>query len=85
MSPNELNAMLRRAPFVPFRLHLTGGQTYDVSDPRWMVIGTTTAFLGARRDPASPIYDEPVIISIRHVTRVEPIEAADPGQPPVAG
>jgi hypothetical protein len=85
VSPNELNSLLRRQPFVPFRLHLTGGTSYEIADPRWMIVGATTAALGARRDPASPIYDEPVFIALRHVTHVEPIEAADPNQPPVVG
>lgn len=73
ISPFELNALLRRRPFIPLRLHLSDNSTYDVTHPEWVAVGNTVAFVGARRDPNSPIFDEPVLIALGHITRIEPL------------
>ena len=84
MSPMDLNNLLRRRPFMPFRIHVSDQAQYDITSHEWMMVGMTTAMIGARRDPNSPIYDEPVIIALRHITRVEPLEPANTSPPPAA-
>lgn len=80
MSPEELNSALRRKPYVPIRVHVTDGVHYDILNPEMAMIGRTILFIGLRRDIDSPYFDEPVMVSMRHVTRVEPIiEAASAG------
>ena len=74
MSPNELIALRRRRPVIPFRLHVSGGVSYDITFPEWMLVGATTVFIGARRDPSSPIFDEPILVAVRHIIRAEPLE-----------
>lgn len=76
MRPIELVTLLRRRPFVPFRLHVSGGVSYDILFPEWMLVGATTVFIGARRDPNSPIFDEPILVAVRHIIRIEPLEPA---------
>lgn len=78
MSPEELNSALRRRPYVPLRIHVTDGVHYDILNPEMAMIGRTILFLGLRRDVDSPFFDEPVMVSMRHVTRVEPIVEAAP-------
>jgi hypothetical protein len=59
---------------------VTDGVHYDIPIPDMAMIGRTTLFIGLRRDIESPYFDEPVMVSMRHVTRVEPIvEAASAG------
>lgn len=80
MSPEELNSWLRRRPYIPLRIHVTDGVHYDIPIPDMAMIGRTALFIGLRRDIDSPLFDEPVMVSMRHVTRVEPlIEAAPAG------
>jgi len=35
----EINEHMRREPFVPFRITLTSGQSYDVSNPSLIAMG----------------------------------------------
>lgn len=83
MGPEQINTMTRRRPFIPFRIHVVGGVSYDVLNPEWVSIGRTVAFIGIRRDPTSEYFDEPVIVALRHVTRLEPLVDAIP--PAAAG
>ena len=73
MSPNEIVSSLRRRPFVPIRIHVAEQATYDIHLPEMVMVGTTVLFIGLRRDVESPYFDEPVLVVLRHITRVEPI------------
>jgi hypothetical protein len=73
MSPEELSRMIRRRPFVPIRVHITDGASYEIRNPEMAAVGRTVLFIGLVRDVASVLFDEPVLVSMRHVTRVEPI------------
>lgn len=77
MSPEELNSALKRRPFLPFRIHITDGVHYDIRNPEMVMIGRTILFIGLRREIDSPFFDEPVWVSMRHVTRVEPLVEAE--------
>lgn len=80
MSPEELNSLLRGRPFMPFRIHVAEQATYEIRNPEMAVIGRTVLFLGMARDVDSPYFDEPVLVTLRHTTQVEPIvEAAAAG------
>ena len=37
----EITELLRRSPFVPFRIVLTGGQGFDVVNPNLVALGQT--------------------------------------------
>src|SRR5438067_2454704 len=43
MAPEELTAALRRQPFVPFRLTLTEGSSYEVHHPELCMAGRRSA------------------------------------------
>ena len=73
MGPEDLNALCRARPFVPFRLHVTGGTTYDIINPEFISIGRRVAFVGVRRDPRSEFFDEPVLVALAHINQIEPI------------
>lgn len=78
MSPEELRAVLNRDPFIPMRIHVAEVTSYEIRNPNMAMIGRTILFLGLRRDVDSPYFDEPVMIPLRHITRVEPIVEAVP-------
>jgi hypothetical protein len=73
MSPNELKTMLARRPFVPIRIHVAEITHYDVYNPEMAVVGQTVLFIGLTRNVANEYFDEPVIVALRHITRVEPL------------
>jgi hypothetical protein len=77
MSPEELNSALKRRPFVPLRIHVSDQAMYEIRNPEMVMIGRTILFIGLRRDINSPYFDEPVMVAMRHVTRVEPIVEAE--------
>ena len=73
MGPDDLNELTRARPFMPFRIHLTGGTTYDITNPEFISVGRRVAAVGVRRDPNSPYFDAPVFVALVHIIRIEPI------------
>ena len=76
MSPEEINSVLKRRPFVPFKVHVTGNVEYEVRQPEMVMLGRTILFIGQRRDIDSPFFDEPILVAVRHITHLEPIVEA---------
>ena len=74
MAPESIRAMLKRRPFIQFRIHVSDQVSYDVTNPEMCVIGGAVTFIGMNRaDSASEFFDEPVIVANRHITRLEPL------------
>lgn len=76
MSPEEISSLLKRRPFMPFNVHVTGNVEHTIREPEMTMIGRTVLFIGGRRDIDSPYFDEPILVSMRHITRLEPIVEA---------
>src|SRR6266849_2108165 len=68
----------RRTPFLPFRLHLTGGSVYEFRDPERVQVGPSTVTLG-EPDPANKgkLRDR-AILALIHVVEIEPLLADEP-------
>jgi hypothetical protein len=49
MGAEELRTLLRRQPFVPIRIHLTDGQTYQVRHPEMALLTRSTEEIGIER------------------------------------
>lgn len=73
MSPEELNSWIKRRPYIPLRIHVAETTHYDIHNPEMIMVGRTAIFIGLRRDIQSELFDEPVMVSMRHITKVEPI------------
>lgn len=89
MRPKELQDVLHVQPFVPFRIHLSNGKTYDVRHPELAVVGHSTMFLGMpATNSTEVIYDRFAIITLLHINCIEPLppvtatSANGPGQSP---
>lgn len=76
MSPEEISSLLKRRPFLPFKVHVTGNVEYTIREPEMTVVGRTVLFLGQRRNVESEFFDEPILVSMRHITHLEPIVEA---------
>lgn len=87
MRAEELMELLRTRPFVPLRLHLTGGQTYDIHHPDLVLVLRQRVDIGMKPDPSTGVLERVDHCSILHIVRVEELPPAAPadGTPSGAG
>ena len=74
MRPEELRALLRRTPFVPIRIFLSDGQTYDVKHPEMALLTRSTVEIGVEHIEGNGIADDVVYCSLVHILRVENLD-----------
>jgi hypothetical protein len=76
MPPAEFLHLLGRKPFVPFRIHMADGSTYEVRRIEMCMVGLATATVGFPSAADSKLYDGTMILSLRQVVKLEPLESA---------
>ncbi len=82
LSPESLRAELHRQPFVPLRMYLTDGKTYEIRHPELAMITAREVYVGREEtSPGSGIAKECDLVSVLHVARVEQV----PLSPSAAG
>jgi hypothetical protein len=75
MPPADLLRLLRRQPFEPFRIHLADGTVYEIRHPELVIVAAASAIV-AIPDPNVPGQAQSwEIVALRHMTRLEPIQA----------
>ena len=76
MRAEELLTWIRATPFIPFRIRLNSGRTFDIRHPEMMRVGRSTvnvySFVGEPSDP----YEKMEMVSLLPIESVEPIETA---------
>lgn len=77
MTAEGILSRLRRRPFAPFRIHLSGGNSYDVLHPELMLVTKLGVILAIYDQGQSPddIPARDVLISYLHITSVEDLAA----------
>ncbi len=78
MHPDDLLSAVRRQPFVPFRLHVSDGSSYDVRHPETILVSRRAAVLAIPDDPAHPA-ERLVTVAIIHVSRFEELTGTAAG------
>jgi hypothetical protein len=78
MRPEELMLLLRRRPFIPLRLHMTDGQTYDIRHPDNVMVLRSRVDIGVVPDPAIGIVEHVDYCSLLPIVRVEELQTATP-------
>ena len=73
MNPESLRSELRRQPFVPLRLYLTDGKSYDIRHPEMAMITSRDVYIGTESSPGSGVAKAADLVSLLHVVRVEQI------------
>lgn len=71
MRPEEFRELLNTQPFVPLRIHMTDGQTFDVHHPEWVLVLRSRVDIGIPADSETGILDRVEHCSLLHVVRVE--------------
>jgi hypothetical protein len=79
MRPDDLIELIRRQPFAPFRLHVTGGISYDVHHPDQIIVLRSRAVLGVGGD--NGVSDRLEHIALVHVVRMEELPAKSTNGP----
>jgi hypothetical protein len=76
MNRKDILGLLIASPFEPFRIHLTGGKTFDVKDPDSAFVGPTRLTLITT--PAGSKHEEERInfIGLLNIVRIEPLKQA---------
>lgn len=69
MRPDDLLELVRRQPFGPFRLHITGGKTYDVQHPDQIIVLRSRAVLAVGGE--NGVGDQLEHVALVDVVRVE--------------
>jgi hypothetical protein len=77
--PDEVLAALRRQPFVPFRLHVADGSSYEIRHPELVWVSPRAAYVGIPTTVPG-LVERAVVIGLGHVSRLEELPApAAPG------
>ena len=67
----EARALLDAKPFVPFRIHMTDGKSFDIQHPDFVWVFRNRLDLAVLADPAQNIVDHVVRCFFLHIVRVE--------------
>lgn len=76
MTASDLLNLTRRKPFVPFRIVTSDGTIYEVPHPDLILVGISSVTIGYPAPGESHVYSRIDIVSMRHIVRLEPAEAA---------
>lgn len=71
MSKEELREAVHRQPFVPFRLILTTGETYDIRHPDLLFIGLRSVTIGVPKTPDGTYYYRQIHVDLLHLVGFE--------------
>jgi hypothetical protein len=73
MAPQEIKKALEEQPFIPFRLHLSDGTAWDVTDRNQAYVDMLYVSVGINPDSETGLFRKSIRISPNHVTRLEPM------------
>jgi len=76
MSFDDLQELIRRRPFRPFRVHLTDGSSLEVRHPDMFMIGRRSVTIGLAADPMQTFYDRATMVDLLHIMGTEPLEVS---------
>ena len=75
MNATDLLTRVRQRPFVPFRIIVSEGGTYEVLHPVLVMVGRFSVTIGVPSEEEG-LYETSHLVALRHVVRLEPIEPA---------
>ena len=74
MAPEEFVKLQRQVPFVPFRVTLADGQSYDVVHAQLMMVARDL-FIGIpRKGSNQPVFEHQVWIPYQQITKVDMLD-----------
>jgi hypothetical protein len=79
MNPEALAQQLNRDPFIPLRLRLSDGRTFEIKNPGLCFIAQL-ALYAFRAKPHDALAEDVEVISLRHIVSVETIAPSRRGR-----
>jgi hypothetical protein len=70
MTPKDLSRRVKKRPFVPFRLVVSEGATYDVFHPDQIIVMRDSVVVATPGD-ADDFYESSDLVDLIHVVRLE--------------
>ena len=80
MRAEELKERLEVEPFVPLRIHMTDGKTFEIVHPDNVLVLRSRVDIGAPAEEPSKVLDRVEHCSILHVVRIEELEKGKASQ-----
>jgi hypothetical protein len=74
-SPDDIQKRLRQIPFMPVRIIISSGQTFDVYHPDLVLIGRRDIIIGMASGENPTQYEQTTRVPIMHVTALEDLPA----------
>lgn len=74
MRPEEFRELLSARPFVPLRIHMSDGKTFDILHPEFVLVLRGRVDIGIPADTGLGIMDRVEHCSLLHIVRVEPLQ-----------
>jgi hypothetical protein len=75
MTAEDLIELLEERPFVPLRLRLSDGRSYDIRHPEMAIVTPSIVAVGLSRKKGSRLADRVTHCAISHIVEVEPVES----------
>jgi hypothetical protein len=77
-SSDDILTRLRQSPFVPVRIIISSGQTFDVLHPDLVLVGRRDMIIGMASKDNPARYEQTTRVPLMHVTALEdlPMSAA---------
>ena len=73
MAPQEIHKKWKQRPFMPFKLHVADGTSYEVLNPADIYVDMLRVYVGVDPDDESGVFRKSMHISPSHVSRIEPL------------
>jgi hypothetical protein len=74
MNPEALATELDREPFIPLRLHLSDGRTFDIANPGLCHIARLALYVFRVGRRKTSLAEDVEVISLRHIVSIETVE-----------
>lgn len=71
MNAPELTKHLKEQPFIPLRLHMSDGSSFDIRHPENAIVTTHTVYVVTHEDPQTGVAEDVQWLSLRQLVRVE--------------
>ena len=75
MRADDLLYWVRNTPFVPFRMRLNSGRTYEIRHPEMLKVGRTTVNIFTYAGEPSDPYEKVEMVGLLLIESIEPISS----------
>ncbi|MGD0088330.1 MAG: hypothetical protein ABSE73_00225 [Planctomycetota bacterium] len=73
MRANDLSDLLKRKPFVPMRIYMSDGTTYEIRHPETYLFGQSYIAIALKQTPEGAMPGRVMFCSLGQIVRVEDI------------